>query len=62
MKRSILILGIFLPLAGAARALAHYAFTAEYDGTQKMQIEGVVTEFAWRSPHSFMKMSRTKTE
>jgi hypothetical protein len=56
MKRSVLILGTLIVLAGAGRAFAHHAFNAEYDGTQKLQIEGVVTEFAWRNPHSFMKI------
>ena len=56
MKHRILMLGAIILLAGAGRALAHYAFTAEYDGTQKSEVEGVVTEFAWRNPHSFMKI------
>jgi hypothetical protein len=56
MKRRILVLGTIILLAGAGRALAHHSFNAEYDGSQKMEVEGVVTEFAWRNPHSFMKI------
>jgi thiamine monophosphate kinase len=56
MKHRILMLGAIILLAGAGRAFAHHAFTAEYDGTQKAEVEGVVTEFAWRNPHSFMKI------
>lgn len=56
MKRRVLVLATVVLLAGAGRAFAHHGFTAEYDGSQKVQVEGVVTEFAWRNPHSFMKI------
>lgn len=56
MKRRILILATIILLTGTGRALAHHGFTAEYDSLQKLEVEGVVTEFAWRNPHSFMKI------
>jgi hypothetical protein len=56
MKRRILMLGAIILLAGAGRAFAHHSFAAEYDSTQKVEVEGVVTEFVWRNPHSFMKI------
>ena len=52
MKRRIFMLTAVVLLVGAGRALAHHSFNAEYDGTQKVQVEGSVTEFAWRNPHS----------
>ena len=56
MKRQILMLAAIILLAGSGRAFAHHGFTAEYDASQKVEAEGVVTEFAWRNPHSFMKI------
>jgi uncharacterized protein DUF6152 len=57
MKRTIVMLvaGLAL-LVGSRQASAHHSFSAEYDSTNKVQIEGVVTEFVWRNPHSFMKI------
>jgi hypothetical protein len=56
MKRRTLALAAIILLAGAGRAFAHHGFTAEYDASQKVEVEGLVTEFAWRNPHSFMKI------
>ena len=60
MKRTIVVLiaGLAL-LTGSRQALAHHSFSAEYDSTQKIEITGVVTEFVWRNPHSFMKVDVT---
>ena len=57
MKRRILVLlaGAVL-LAGGGRVFAHHSFSAEYDSTQKIELDGVVTQFVWRNPHSFMKI------
>jgi hypothetical protein len=57
MKRRILVLlagGVLV--AGGGQVLAHHSFSAEYDSTQKIELEGVVTQFVWRNPHSFMKI------
>jgi len=57
MKRTLVVLiAGFALLAGSRQALAHHSFSAEYDSTQKVEIQGVVTEFVWRNPHSFMKI------
>ena len=57
MKRRILVLlaGVVL-LTGDGRVFAHHSFSAEYDSTQKIELDGVVTQFVWRNPHSFMKI------
>ena len=56
MKRIVLLLGALILVAGVVPALAHHGFNAEYDASQKAEVQGVVTEFAWRNPHSFMKI------
>jgi hypothetical protein len=60
MKRRILLLvaGIAV-LAGGGRVFAHHSFSATYDSAQKTEIEGVVKEFVWRNPHSFMRIDVT---
>lgn len=60
MKRRILVLfaGVII-LAGTGRVFAHHSFSAEYDSTQKVELQGVVTQFVWRNPHSFMKIDVT---
>ena len=60
MVRTILLIiaGITL-LAGADRVFAHHSFSATYDSANKVEIEGVVKEFVWRNPHSFMRIDVT---
>jgi hypothetical protein len=60
MKRRILLLfaGIAL-LAGAGRVFAHHSFAATYDSSQRIEIEGIVKEFVWRNPHSFLRIDVT---
>ena len=57
MARTILLIfaGIVL-LTGADRVLAHHSFSATYDSANKVELEGVVKEFVWRNPHSFMRI------
>jgi hypothetical protein len=57
MGRTILLVlaGLTL-LTGAERVFAHHSFSATYDSTAKVEIEGVVKEFVWRNPHSFMRL------
>jgi Family of unknown function (DUF6152) len=49
-------------LAGSGGVLAHHSFTAAYDSTKRVEIEGVVKEFVWRNPHSFVRIEVTTKE
>ena len=40
----------------AARTHAHHSFAATYYVDQVITIKGVVTEFLYRNPHSFLKV------
>jgi len=63
MKRSALIFVATLAvIAGAGRAFAHHSFTAAYESGKRMEIEGVVKEFVWRNPHSFVRIEVTNKE
>ena len=57
MTRTILVLlAAVALLAGAGQVFAHHSFSATYDSSQKVEIEGVVKEFVWRNPHSFLRI------
>jgi len=52
--------GVSVLLAGgvlAATASAHHSFTATYDETGEMRIEGEVVQFLFRNPHSMIHVS-----
>ena len=49
-------------LAGADRTLAHHSFSATYDSAQKVELQGVVKEFVWRNPHSFLRIDVTEKD
>jgi hypothetical protein len=46
-----LLLGI-----GATSALAHHPFDAEFDWKRPVTINGTVTKFEWREPHSMVEI------
>jgi hypothetical protein len=60
MKRRVLLVitGIVV-LAAADRVFAHHSFSATYDSSKKVEIQGAVKEFVWRNPHSFMRLDVT---
>ena len=55
MTRRILALVAGVVILGSATAFAHHSFSATYTG-EKVEIQGVVKEFVWRNPHSFLRM------
>jgi hypothetical protein len=46
-------------LVGAGQVFAHHSFSSTYDSSKKIEIDGVVKEFLWRNPHSFMRIDVT---
>jgi hypothetical protein len=51
MKKTTLLLIVILLLAAAAPLLAHHSFAAEFDGTKRVTLTGVVTKVEWTNPH-----------
>lgn len=41
-------------LAAAAPAVAHHAFSAEFDADRPLQLHGTVTRTEWINPHSWI--------
>ena len=63
MKPTILLLSATAVLfAGGVQLFAHHSFTAAYDSTKRVTIEGVVKEFVWRNPHSYVRIDTTTKE
>lgn len=50
MRSRLLILGVGLLLA-AVPAMAHHAFSAEFDSDKPITLKGKVTKIAWTNPH-----------
>jgi hypothetical protein len=63
MKRTLpMLVAAAVLLGGVRAALAHHSFTAAYDNTKRVEVEGVVREFIWRNPHSFLRIDVTNQE
>ena len=60
--RLILLSALAVLVAASAQVLAHHSFTAAYDSTKRVEIEGVVKEFVWRNPHSYVRIDVTTKE
>lgn len=61
-KRILLFCASAVLLAGGVQVFAHHSFTAAYDSTKRVTIEGVVKEFVWRNPHSYVRIDITTKE
>ena len=60
MTRTVLTIVVAASLlAATAEVFAHHSFTAAYDSSKRTQIEGIVKEFVWRNPHSFVRIDVT---
>jgi len=56
MKRITFLLMMAVLLAAGGRAYAHHSFAATYFVDQEITVEGTLTQFLYRNPHSFVKV------
>jgi hypothetical protein len=56
MRRALFALMIAALLVSATRTYAHHSFAATYFVDQEITVEGTLTQFLYRNPHSFVKV------
>ncbi len=56
MKRTLLVVSLVGAVLAAGAAYAHHSFAATYFVDKEMTVEGTLTQFLFRNPHSFVKV------
>lgn len=51
-----------LVLTAAASALAHHAFSAEFDATKPIKFQGTLTKVEWINPHAWLHLDVKKPD
>jgi Family of unknown function (DUF6152) len=59
MRRILFVLLIAVAVPWSNRAYAHHSFAATYFVDQEITVEGTLTQFLYRNPHSFVKVEAT---
>jgi hypothetical protein len=54
MIRKQILLGSLIGAIAAVTAHAHHSFTATYDETDEIRIEGTLVQFMFRNPHAWV--------
>src|SRR5690606_20750740 len=52
--KAFIIGGAAAALLGGAGAFAHHSFTATYDESKEIEIEGELVQFMFRNPHAWV--------
>jgi len=53
MNRPIAIVFLSFGLVIVPAALAHHSFSAEFDGSRAIRVEGTLSKLEWTNPHSY---------
>ena len=62
MKRKLMATaaGVVFVLAGGSRAMAHHAFSAEFDADRPVKLKGTVVKLEWVNPHAWIHIDVPK--
>jgi len=55
MQRTLIPMALIGTLVGVSTAYAHHSGT-EYDGQQKIEIEGKLQQLKWQNPHVHLRL------
>jgi hypothetical protein len=61
IKRTMSWVGAGALLVASVPALAHHAFSAEFDAEAPVQLKGTVTRMEWINPHSWIHIDVVNT-
>jgi hypothetical protein len=61
-KTVSVVASVIVLLAAAVSAAAHHSFSAEFDGSKTVTLEGKVVMMEWVNPHSWLHIDVTKPD
>lgn len=62
MSKRATVLTLLTSLTLPLSAYAHHSFSAEFDATKVVHLEGTVVKFSWVNPHSWIYMDVMKPD
>jgi uncharacterized protein DUF6152 len=62
MKRTLILLAMTSALLFSISAYAHHSLGATYDNNKEVKLDGKISDFLLRNPHSFLQVETTDKE